>query len=312
MRGRVAAAAVLLLLGATIVCAQEDGPLLPPRLVIDAPPGFEWLAGRVEAFDRDRLVNVMRLVGLEQPGPPIIVQLLPESSAEARGHPSWIAGYTTTGSSRVVLFPARAPAYPQDFLEQTLHHEVAHVLTARAAHGRPIPRWFNEGVAMAAEHTWGLGDDTRLAVDILWRNPVPVANLDEMFHKGASENQRAYAMSGALVHDLLDRVGPSAVADVLALVAQGRRFNAAFSDVAGESADQAAAMLWQRRSAWVRWMPLLGSTAVLWMGVTMLALYAIRRRRAQSAALRKRWERDEQHDDSDRHDIDLTRNEKGR
>jgi hypothetical protein len=293
MRARVAAAVAFLLLGTPLFSAQGEEPISPPQLIIDSPPGYESLKGRVEAFDRDRLVNVMRLVGLERPGPPIIVQLLPEGTPEARSHPGWIAGYTTPGSSRVVLFPARAPSYPQDFLEDTLHHEIAHVLTARAARYRPLPRWFNEGVAMTAEHTWGLLDDTRLAVDLLWRHPVPVDQLDEMFHLGANENQRAYAMSGALVHDILQRVGPSAVAEILALVGSGTRFNRAFASVTGETPDQAGAMLWHRRSVWVRWMPLITSSAALWMAVTLLGLYAIRRRRARSMQLRRQWEAEE-------------------
>lgn len=293
MRARLAAVAGFLVLGARLFSAQGEEPVSPPQLVIDSPRGYESLKGRVEAFDRERLVNVMRLVGLDRPGPPIIVQLLPEGTPEARSHPGWIAGYTTPGSSRVVLFPARAPFYPQDFLEDTLHHEIAHVLTARAARYRPLPRWFNEGVAMTAEHTWGLLDDTRLAVDLLWRHPVPVDQLDEMFHQGVSENQRAYAMSGALVHDVLERVGPSAVAEILALVGSGTRFDRAFASVAGETPDQAGAMLWQRRSVWVRWMPFITSSAVLWMAVTVLALYAIRRRRARSARLRKQWAEEE-------------------
>jgi hypothetical protein len=272
---------------------QDTEPLIPPHLIIDAPRGFAPLVARVEAFDADRLANVMRLVGLVRPGPPIIVQLLPEGTPEARSHPSWIAGYSLTGSQRVVLFPARAPAYPRDSLEDVLHHEVAHVLTERAARGRPVPRWFNEGVAMAAENTWGLAADTRLAVDLLWRNPLQVADLDGLFRRGPGENQRAYAMSGALVHDLLERKGPSAVANILALVADGRRFERAFTSVAGESPDQAAALLWQRRSFWVRWFPLLSSSTVLWVGITFLALYAVRRRRARRTAIRKRWEEEE-------------------
>jgi hypothetical protein len=288
---RVAALAFVCLVRAGLAAA---GPAAsPPRLIVRAPLGYESMVARVEGFDLRRLVNVMRLVGLEQPGRPIPVDLVPDDSPEARRHPAWIAGYTVGGIGPIVLFPDRALAYPHDSLEDVLHHEVAHVLIARAARGRPLPRWFNEGAAMAAEHTWGLADDTRVSWDLLWRNPVPLSALDEMFREGPDENRRAYALSGALVHDLLERAGPMAVARVLAGIASGASFGSSFADVAGEPPEQAAASLWQRRTVWVRWVPLLTSSGVLWMGVTLLALYAIRRRRQRRAELRRKWEAEE-------------------
>ena len=47
--------------------------------------------------------------------------------------------------------------------------------------------------------------------------------------------------------------------------------------MAGES-------FWSRQTFWYRWVPLLTSSVTLWILVTMLALWAMRKRRARDAA----------------------------
>jgi len=64
-----------------------------PLLRIEAPPELAALRTRLESFDRQRLADVERLVGLTDPGPPIQVVLAPESSDWARQVSPWIAGF---------------------------------------------------------------------------------------------------------------------------------------------------------------------------------------------------------------------------
>ena len=108
----------------------------------------------------------------------------------------------------VVLFPARTPSYPNGSLEDVLRHEVAHVLIGRASAQRPIPRWFNEGLAMSVERGWRLQDEGQFVYQLavgsrtesrwIWTGCSP---------ESQPEVTRAYALSGALVHDLLQRHG---------------------------------------------------------------------------------------------------------
>ena len=168
----------------------------PPELVIEvmeATAADESMAAaraRIEQFDRTRLLGVMRLVGLDEAGPPIHVILAPARSDLARSTPRWIGGFAVASAETLVLFPGRAPSYPHNSLDALLQHEVAHILIGRAAEGRYVPRWFNEGLAMAAERTWALEDTTRLAWEVVWGGRVPVAELDPLF-EGTGERPRA-------------------------------------------------------------------------------------------------------------------------
>lgn len=266
----------------------------PPELVLEAPPEAAAAAARLRAYDRAALLEVMRLVGLEDAGPPIRVVLAPADSAAARAAPPWVAGYAHGALGIVVLFPERAPLYPEDSLEDLLHHEVAHVLIVRAAGYRDVPRWFHEGVAMVAGRAWGLEDRARLTLAVLPRRDLSLRRIDDWFGGGGEEVARAYALAGAFARDLLHRHGRDAAARILDEVAVGVPFAEAVRRATGDTLDAIEAEFWRRQGFWSRWVPLLTSTATLWIGVTLLALWAIRRRRARDAALFALWRAEEE------------------
>jgi hypothetical protein len=265
----------------------------PPELIVQAPASLERVAARVQAIDPGRLADAMRLVGLEDPGPPIQVFLGPEGSDLAVGVPPWVSGYAFGAEGVIVLLPARTPSYPDSSLEELLRHEIAHVLVARAAGGRPLPRWFHEGLAMIAGLSWGLDDRSRLTLTLVGDGAVSLQEIERQFAAGEGAAQRAYAISGAFVNDLLRRHGDDAAARILAEVGRGRTFEEAFRRVAGAPLAEAERSFWRRQTFWYRWVPILTSSAVLWIGVTMLALWAMGRRRARDAALRRLWEEED-------------------
>ena len=263
-----------------------------PELRIEAPPELAALATRLARLDPSRLQGIARLVGLSEAGAPITMVLAPEESDVAKSTPPWVAGFARGADGLIVLFPARSPSYPYDSLEDVLRHEIAHVLIARAAGERSVPRWFNEGLALSAERPWGLEDRTRVAFALTGRR-WSARELDRAFAGDQSEQARAYAVSGAFVRDLFRRHGPAAPARILKQMAAGDSFEIAFVRTTGETVATSEELFW-RDSWWSQAVPFFTSTAVLWMVVTLLALLAIRTRRVRRAARRKAWEEEEQ------------------
>ena len=274
-------------------------PLEPPRLEVVAPPGLSGMASRLRAYDPARLAGVLRVVGLQNGGGTILVRLLEESHATARSTPSWVVGFARPADSTIVLFPARTPSYPDDSIEELLHHEVAHVLIHRASVGRAVPRWFNEGLAMTAEHVWGLEDRARTALALVRGSNLTLADLGPLFGATSSDAGRAYAMSGAFVRYLFDQFGPTIGARILYEVSRGTSFGESFLLVTGQAVASVEASFWQRTVLWYRWIPFLTSSSALWIAITLLALLAIRSRRSKRAVMRAHW------DDEDRVDEDL-------
>jgi hypothetical protein len=257
---------------------------VPTQLVTEIQPGLPPAAARLAESSHDWVPRVMELVGVTQAGPPIRVLFAPESSPLARSAPAWVAGYTDGVSDVVVLLPERTPSYPDGGLEEVLAHEVAHVLIYRASAGRRLPRWFNEGVAMLASRSWRFRDETQLALGLLSADKVPLWRLDDLFEGERWQVERAYALSGALVQELLDKYGSGLPSALLSRVAQGIPFDEALRRTTGATLDDVGDSFWARQSVLKRWLPIITSTAVIWVGITLLAVVAAVKRRRQQAA----------------------------
>lgn len=273
--------------------AGPDAGLPVPELVYEADEEMAGLVRRLETLDRQRLAGAVRLTGLKEPGRPIRVVLVAEDAELARRTPSWVAGYASGTAGPIVLFPSRASVYPYDGLEELLQHEVAHVLINRAAAGRPVPRWLHEGIAMVAGERWGLEDQGRFALEVARRGETPLSDVGRLFRGDNAAVKRAYSISGGFVTFLLRRHGPGVTAAILDRLAAGEPIRQAFRSATGESLAAAETAFWKRETFWKRWVPLLTSSTVLWIGVTLLALLAIYRRRQRDAELEERWEDEE-------------------
>jgi hypothetical protein len=269
--------------------------LLGPELRISSPPELAPVQKKLESIDPKRFADIAKTVGLAVSGPPIKVVLAPESSDVARKMDSWIAGFASSGEGpeekdeMVVLFPARTPSYPNGSLEDVLRHEVAHILIGRASAQRPIPRWFNEGLAMSVERGWRFQDEGQLVYQLAVGSRTSLDGLDRMFGGEQPEVTRAYAFSGALVHDLLQRHGAETGAQILSRMKEGASFDHAFAETVGRTPDEAETEFWERQYTWTAWLPTLTSTTTLWLVVTALALLAILRRIMKNRAIEKKW-----------------------
>lgn len=287
------------LLAAWISAAASTSEL--PRLVIEAPPTLAGVARQIEELAPEALASAARLVGGDSSGRPISVVLLPESAAAARAVPRWISGFAVDGE-RIVLLPSRVDRYPNLGIGGLLRHELTHILVSRVvqpAGAGEVPRWFHEGLAMTAGREWDLGDRARVALAVIDDDSLPLARLDAAFAGGEAEVQSAYALAGDFVRSILRRHGQDAAARILARVARGESFRIAFLATTGQSLDDFETDYWQRRTLLDRWVPVLSSSVVLWGGIALLALAAIRRRRARDAERRARWRADDGDAESD-------------
>jgi len=289
---------ILATLGSTHSSAIEV-----PRLEVEAPPELTALAERIHGQDPRRLEATMELLGLTQPGPPIRVIVAAEDSPVAQSTPSWVSGFAYGNLGVIVLFPDRTPAYPDTSFEELLFHELSHVLTARAAAGHSIPRWFNEGLAMYIGRSWNLEDRSRMTWALLVDRQVSLAALDQSFAGDRGEMRRAYAVSGAFVRDLYHRFGPQVGAQILTDVALGFPFEEAFYRRTGIDFARAEERFWHSHSIWYRWVPVLTSSATLWMAITILSLFAVKRRRERTAEIKRQWEEEERWLDSGSDDL---------
>ncbi|MEM7585225.1 MAG: hypothetical protein AAF560_17680 [Acidobacteriota bacterium] len=265
-----------------------------PELRFESVPALARQVAALEQFDRQPLLDAMHLLGLQEGGLPIRVVVAQEGSVEARRAPSWAVAYAISGAGLVVLIPSRVPGYPDNSLETVLIHEIAHVLIGRAAGHRPIPRWFNEGLAIHAAREWSFEDRARVAFATVRRDGVSLAEIERRFRAGSHSAQSAYALSAAFMRFLRDRYGYFVAANILDHVALGLPFPQAFERATGTTLAAAELRFWSHLDLWNKWVPFLTSSATLWMLIMMLALWAFRRRQQRDAEQLAAWEAEEQ------------------
>ena len=289
-----------LLVGSGVVVPARGSaaaePPQVPRVVVQAPPELAAVGREVERLAPEALAAAAALVGGESAAlvaeiQPMSVVLVPEGSAAARAVPPWIAGYAISGRGpgEIVLLPARADRYPDFGLESVLRHEVTHLLVDRRAGGGDLPRWFNEGLAMAVGRSPDWGDSARLTLAVIDDGSLPLARLDAAFSGGESEVNAGYALAGDIVREVLSRHGRASAAAIHDGIARGERFSDAFRAATGESLVDFETSYWEHRTFIDRWIPIASSSVLLWGGIALLALAAIRRRRARDAARLARW-----------------------
>ena len=274
------------LLGAAVAVSA------PPRLLVEAPPALAAYAREVERLDRTAFFPAMELTGLWEPGD-VRVLLAPEGSPPARRAPSWAVAYADPSAGTVVLIPTRTPTWPDDGLPDVVRHEVAHVLTYRAAGGRSVPRWFDEGLAMAAGRERAIEDDLREGLAILAGPRLRFAQVDELFRGGRSDASRAYSLSSAFFGDLLARHGSAFPRRVLRRMAEGEPFEEAFRSATGVAFRDESGAFWKSRRSLERWLPILTSTAAVWLTIVLLSFWAVRVVKGRRAARLAAWEAEE-------------------
>jgi hypothetical protein len=291
MRLLPGAAVVRWLVASCLIATSVSAQTL--RLDVDAPEEFDGVAERIRSYDPTPLLGTAWLSVLQGVTAPIRVRLAPEAAARRDGVPAWVAGYAASEPDLIVLFPTRTPSYPDDSLESVLRHEIAHVLIGRAARGRPLPRWFSEGLAITVERPWGLTDRTRLIWTRVIDGRMSLATLDRRFGQGRVAAERAYAISGALVRRLIQEYGTQVPGQILSLVAVDRSFDAALRLTTGRSIRSLELEFMMSQSVVERWLPFVTSGYTLWSAVTLLALLAIWTQRRKRQARRRQWEAEE-------------------
>ena len=287
----------LQIVGMTIILIMAHPRLLvgaaSPQFFIEAPESLAPLAAHLEETNPASLQRIMHLVGLEHSGPTIRVILAPNDSPPAKDAPAWMSGYAIGQTSTIVLFTDRTLTYPNNSLNDVFLHEIAHILAHRAAGGHPMPRWFDEGLAMMAARTWEMEDQARLVWAMVSGTEVSLAELNTLFVKDDTSVRRAYVLAHAFTKDLLEHTQQDVPQHILAKVKEGLSFPEAFAQTTFMTLAQAEEDFWNRQTIWNRWVPVATSSGMVWLTITLLAFWAYTKQRRRAAAIKQQWKEDD-------------------
>ena len=265
----------------------------PPSINFDAPQSYSSLVTRLQNLSPARIEHMATLIGSGPDNTPIRTIIAGEDSPLAQQVPPWIVGFAQGSARTIVLLPDRVRSYPYGSLEIVFLHEIAHVLITQTSKGQPVPRWFNEGLAMVSSDPWDLEDQARLMWTMLAKEQTSFEDVDALFHQDADSAKQAYVLAGAFVRYIIAQRGQDTPRRILSRIAQGSTFPQAFSQVMSRSIRQAEADFFTQQSLWNRWAPLITSGATLWVGMVLLVLIAFWVQRKRAKAIKQQWDEED-------------------
>lgn len=218
--------------------------------------------------------------------------------AEASDMPRWVAGvaHSSTGE---ILIARHGPDGDQTNLEELLRHEMAHVVLYRALDGKPVPRWFNEGVAESVTGTISLSRAQTLATAVFGPG-VPRLDKLEAHFRGADgvDAAVAYAAARDLVAYMREQEnGDMKLRQVIGEVGRGHKFEAAVITAYDVGLEELVAQWRAGLPGRFVWYPMVaGGGLPLALVAPLVAVAWIRRRRV----LARGWARLEAEDAAER------------
>jgi len=298
---------------------HEKGETACP-ITFSSPPGEERLQKYLEHACKTIRIRVSEDLGLTDLGPIQVTIVSTEKdflAAQPAGKPShrWAAALAYPSQGKILMKSPKLILGGQPAYEKIFFHEVAHIALHRALSrfvetepfrsdlksdgpplmslSAPVPHWLHEGYAVYLSRDWSLNREVLLTRASLKKGLIPLGRLVGSFPEDEQEAHLAYAQSADLVHYLIHGYGRERFQLFLKALGQENRFGYACRQAFGIdffSLEKAWRKHLKKRYSWV---PLLGSTGMLWFLASVVFLAAYLRKKMTARAKLARWSEEE-------------------
>ena len=204
--------------------------------------------------------------------------------------PEWGAGCAFPAQGRMYV---HLEHFDSDALKRTIVHELAHIAVYRKAAGKPLPRWFDEGISMWLARDWQYRQTLDLSLALLSDRIHSLSEVEALLVFPEAEARRAYAESLSAVLFLRELGGRLIWADLLAATANTGSFEQALSEILSMSSGAFDEAWRSHVRSEFNAMSLLADSTVLWLSVVGLAVVAYILTRIRAHQLVETWNTEE-------------------
>lgn len=181
----------------------------------------------------------------------------------------------------VILLTMSAPeSWEPPDLEVVLVHELSHVVLHRAVRGHPVPRWFNEGVAIHQSEVRLLSRMSSLLQAAAQQSIHRLSELDRNFPSRPHEVNTAYAQSASII-GFLRRTDndQKRFHRMIRSLREGATFDTALANAYGWTRIGLERQWRESLRTRYRILPALFAGSTIWVAAAILVIFAYRRRR---------------------------------
>lgn len=221
-----------------------------------------------------------------------------------RGVPDWGIGCALPLENTIVLKSPRLIGKSPD-LPSLIAHENSHILLYDQVKAKdsspskseertdPIPRWFDEGLAMFESKEWRKGETLSLAWSVITHSLLPLSSLETHFPTNERKAHLAYLESFSTINYLLDEYGEEGLRRLLHSLAHSSDFESALVESLGltlkEFENEWFFYLQSRYNAFY----LLSDTGILWGVISLLFLFVLILKTIQIRRKKRRLENED-------------------
>ena len=272
---------------------SSHAPGLEDRLRVVFWPGHEGRAQRVvETLERRPVLPAI------PPGHPTvaIIFLAPDQerweSLTGGQAPHWGAGVAIPSRARIVMPVFQTPWDGFQSEAGTIRHEWAHLGLHDYLSGLRIPRWFDEGYAQWASGSWNVQEAWRLRLILAGGQAPPLDSLTLSWPADRASAQVAYLLSATALHYLVEGSGTRGLELFLERWRESGSFEDSFRRTYGITTGTFERQWLEHVKRRYGFVLILGQSVVFWLllGVGLLVLFRIRRRRDRERMARLRAE----------------------
>lgn len=145
--------------------------------------------------------------------------------------PHWGEGIAIPTRNTIVL---KSPNLTNNYdrQKQLVLHELIHVLIGHWSRV-PLPRWFNEGVAMYFAHDREFAKGEALSKAMLSDSVIPLDEIDDVLRFQKAKARLAYEESFLFIEFIAERFGDAELIQFIQALGESESFDATFKQVFG-------------------------------------------------------------------------------
>ena len=213
--------------------------------------------------------------------------------------PEWAGAVANYNTNRIVL---KSPSLGQTDIwgyDETLKHEVAHMVIGQNLDPARLPRWLNEGLAMAAAGQHSFRDTYTLAMAVVRDDLIPLNELEQMLRFHRQKASLAYIEAYSAVQYLQKELPAGTLPEVFSVMRESEiSFSQALKRVSGIS-DYYLEYHWRKDlKSQYRWIMILSSDTVIWILFPVLALLAYLAVKWRNRKKMQEWQSEEEQRDA--------------
>lgn len=212
-----------------------------------------------------------------------------------KNFPNWSGGAASPDQNLIIL---KSPSFTHEERNNAkiTIHELTHILLNKAVNKNPLPRWFNEGMAVYFSGEKEFASNSLISKALITKSIIPLREIDKVLNFHQDKAQLAYQESFLAVSYLIEKFGNESMKIILAQLAQGNDMDAALVHAIGSDQTDFEYEWYHSIQKKYRWHFLLDFDIYLWIFILLLFIFGFLIIRKRNRLTMKRWEQEDETD----------------